>query len=154
MDEYWKTSGQIPAFGNWDYANEWPITQYFENARQAGLVPYSSSSGNSDPYAREEHDLYIVEFKKQVPKEMRNRETRMRKQRKVYDVTDYPRKHPTNKKKVNDVVCSAHQLPSTQFPKAVDEDLYKISPELLRKTKKKKLLGFIFKCLLPTACLT
>ncbi|KAL9257606.1 hypothetical protein AKJ16_DCAP03578 [Drosera capensis] len=35
----WKRrSGQIPAFGNWDYVNELPITQYFESAREAGLI--------------------------------------------------------------------------------------------------------------------
>ncbi|KAL5072257.1 hypothetical protein RYX36_011241, partial [Vicia faba] len=58
--EYWKRSGQIPAFGNWDIANELPITQYFENARQAGLIHYSSSSG--------ETDLYAVDHKKPVRK--------------------------------------------------------------------------------------
>ncbi|KAE8722292.1 hypothetical protein F3Y22_tig00014213pilonHSYRG00152 [Hibiscus syriacus] len=26
MDDYCKRSGQIPAFGEWDYANELPIT--------------------------------------------------------------------------------------------------------------------------------
>jgi len=59
-----KRSGQIPAFGNWDYANELPITQYFETARQAGLVRYSSSSGESDPYVRPHRDLYAVDLKK------------------------------------------------------------------------------------------
>ncbi|KAL5069111.1 hypothetical protein RYX36_019998, partial [Vicia faba] len=53
-------SGQIPAFGNWDIANKLPITQYFENARQAGLIHYSSSSG--------ETDLYAVDHKKPVRK--------------------------------------------------------------------------------------
>ncbi|XP_057470994.1 uncharacterized protein LOC130759813 [Actinidia eriantha] len=41
----WKRSGQIPAFGNWEYANDLPITQYFESARQAGLkLHYINSS--------------------------------------------------------------------------------------------------------------
>lgn len=39
-----KRSGQIPAFGNWEYVNDLPITQYFESARQAGLFRYSNSS--------------------------------------------------------------------------------------------------------------
>jgi len=60
--EYCKRSGQIPAFGDWDYANELPITQYFECARQAGLIRYSSSSGDSDPYVR--GDLYAIDLKK------------------------------------------------------------------------------------------
>lgn len=29
---------QIPAFGNWDYCDAMPITQYFESAMQAGLI--------------------------------------------------------------------------------------------------------------------
>ncbi|CAL5194963.1 unnamed protein product [Lathyrus oleraceus] len=150
MDEYCKRSGQIPAFGNWDIANELPITRYFENARQAGLIRYSSSSGETDSYLRgDEHDLYAVQ------KETRNRETAMRKQGKVYNVTEYPRKAVNKKKKtlhVNDVVCKA-PLP-TRLPKPVDEDLYKISPELLRTTKRKKMFGFISMCLLPTACVS
>ncbi|XP_058740622.1 uncharacterized protein LOC131612892 [Vicia villosa] len=155
MDEYWKRSGQIPAFGNWDFANELPITQYFENARQAGLIRYSSSSGDTDPYLRGEQDLYAVDFKKPVGKPTRNRETRMRKQGKVYDETEYPRKAMSKKKTLheNDVVVCKASLP-TRVPKPVDEDLYKISPELLRKTKRKKMLGFISMCLVPTACVS
>lgn len=37
-DNYKKKSGQIPRFGEWEEANEMPITQYFENPRQAGLL--------------------------------------------------------------------------------------------------------------------
>lgn len=68
LQENCKRSGQIhiPAFGNWDYANDTPITQYFECARQAGLLRYSSSSGESDPYVRGTTtagggDLYAVD---------------------------------------------------------------------------------------------
>ncbi|PQQ21192.1 hypothetical protein Pyn_24128 [Prunus yedoensis var. nudiflora] len=60
QQDYYKRSGQIPAFGDWDYANELPITQYFECARQAGLIRFSSSSGESaDAYVRPA-DLYAV----------------------------------------------------------------------------------------------
>ncbi|GAU13596.1 hypothetical protein TSUD_347000 [Trifolium subterraneum] len=176
MDE-WKRSGQIPAFGNWDFANELPITQYFETARQAGLIRYSSSSGESDPYLRGDHDLYSVEYKKPVRKGTRNRERRyqnevmmnekettmnmnyMRKQGKVYDVTTENNHHhnPTRKtmnKKVQHVNGPPLPLPTTRLPKPVDEDLYKIPPELLRTTKRKKMLGFISKCLVPAACVS
>lgn len=54
-------SGQIPAFGDWEHANELPITQYFESARQAGLIRYSSS-GECDQYMHS--DLYSTDFKK------------------------------------------------------------------------------------------
>ncbi|XP_004494766.1 uncharacterized protein [Cicer arietinum] len=179
MDE-WKRSGQIPAFGNWDFANEMPITQYFESARQAGLIRYSSSSGESDPYIRGDHDLYAVDFKKPVRngthstlrKATRNRERKYpnvvmvneketsmnmntRKQGKVYDVMEHPRK-PINKKllHVNDVVPHRSVPLPSRLPKPVDEDLYKIPPELLRTTKRKKMLGFISKCLVPAACVS
>ncbi|CAK8544855.1 unnamed protein product [Lathyrus sativus] len=171
MDEYWKRSGQIPAFGNWDFANELPITQYFENARQAGLIRYSSSSGETDPYVcGDDHDFYAVDSKKPAPKARRIKDTRytnamvnekvttVRKQWKVYDETEHPRNQTMNKNKVvhvNDVVGSAHnQLASKQDPKPVDEDLYMIPPELLRTTKRKKMLGFISKCLVPAACVS
>ncbi|XP_058738717.1 uncharacterized protein LOC131610710 [Vicia villosa] len=154
MSEYWKRSVEIPAFGNWDFVNELPITEYFENARQAGLIRYSSSSGETDVYVRGEQDLYTVDYKKPVAKETGNRETRMKKQGKVYNVTEYQRKPINNKKTrhVNDVVRKA-ALP-TRLPKPVDEDLYKISPQLLRKTKRKKMLGFISMCLVPAACVS
>lgn len=67
QEYYGKRSGQIPAFGDWDYSNDMPITQYFESARQAGLLRYSSSSGESDLYMRRScggGDLYAVDFKK------------------------------------------------------------------------------------------
>ncbi|KAK7285849.1 hypothetical protein RJT34_20632 [Clitoria ternatea] len=134
IEYYCKRSGQIPAFGNWDYANELPITQYFESARQAGLVRYSSSSGESLPADR---DLYALPLRNSnLKKGTRNRERRcphvmvkdkdikdgvnmnMRKQVKVCDVTEQAR----NRRK--------------PVPKPVDEDLYKIPPELLRTTKR------------------
>ncbi|KAI9186457.1 hypothetical protein LWI28_017422 [Acer negundo] len=40
--------------------------------------------------------------------------------------------------------------PSVRPPKAVDEDLYKIPPELLHSSNRKKMTGF-FSCLVP-AC--
>ncbi|XP_073290853.1 uncharacterized protein [Primulina huaijiensis] len=41
--EHCRKSGQIPAFGDWENAGELPITQYFECARQAGLLRCSCS---------------------------------------------------------------------------------------------------------------
>ncbi|MED6111299.1 hypothetical protein PIB30_051153 [Stylosanthes scabra] len=161
MDE-WKRSGQIPAFGNWEFANEMPITQYFECARQAGLVRYSSSSGESDPCVR---DLYSHDFHKPPPpstlkKGNRNREREKRcshgnvngnmrklKQGKVWDVTEQQRS-----KQQESVPFPQSVAPSR--PKPVDEDLYKIPPQLLRSTKRKKVLGFISKCLVPAACVS
>ncbi|OIV90762.1 hypothetical protein TanjilG_15495 [Lupinus angustifolius] len=159
MDEWKKKSGQIPAFGNWDLANDMPITQYFDCPRQAGLLRYSNSSS-----AETETDLYALHFHK--PKTVhnsnkhknqgtRNRERRCpvggngmvkekedvnviitRKQGKVNDVVaEQPRKAIRVSKKLQ-----VHQNDTvTRSPprKPVDEDLYKISPDLLRTTKRR-----------------
>ncbi|KAJ7973585.1 Pathogenic type III effector avirulence factor Avr AvrRpt-cleavage: cleavage site protein [Quillaja saponaria] len=146
MGDY-KRSCQIPAFGNWDYANNLPITQYFECARQAGLgmVRYSCSSGESGPNP---NDLYAVDFKKPArivaPSiTTRGREKRCRpphpntkKQGKVCDgdMTE-PRRKPI-KKLINlrpDQYDTRPRLPRP--PKPVDEDLYTIPPELHQDSK-------------------
>ncbi|KAJ0080174.1 hypothetical protein Patl1_23031 [Pistacia atlantica] len=168
MDEYYcKRSGQIPAFGDWDYSNDMPITQYFECARQAGLLRYSSSSGESDLYMRRScggGDLYAVDLKKASrnvngapPRKTRVGEKRgpqvkeQKKQQQVKKVCDChvtqpPRKQPPRSKYG---VVTPTPLP-VRPPKAVDEDLYKIPPELLHSQKRKKMPGF-FSCLVP-AC--
>lgn len=191
MDENCKRSGQIhiPAFGNWDYANDMPITQYFECARQAGLLRYSSSSGESDPYVRGTTtatvgDLYAVDdhhhhhrhlYKpsryhaavavappRKTKRGSNVKEVQKRQVKKVCDVTEPPRKQQSlhqnfnnnnnvNKKKLHpqhDVVTAT--TIRARPPKAVDEDLYKIPPELLHSPKRKKMPGF-FSCLVP-AC--
>ncbi|XP_043721854.1 uncharacterized protein LOC122669217 [Telopea speciosissima] len=144
MDDYRRS--HIPAFGNWDYANDLPITQYFESARQAGLIRYSS----------EERDLYVVDdfygddLKKPVKTVVCRRKAKgaerrypthvkeQRKQGRVCDVTEPPsseqKPHPYS--------------PPPRAPKAVDEDLYKIPPDLLHNYPKRKKMGF-FSCLMP-----
>ncbi|XWS58465.1 hypothetical protein CRYUN_Cryun08bG0036100 [Craigia yunnanensis] len=173
MDDYCKRSGQIPAFGNWDYANELPITQYFECARQAGLIRFSSSSGESNPCVPA--DLYAVDLRKHSrnlapPRKVsRVREKHVTEQKKVgrvCDVTEPPRKHrhqhphhvpisnnnnSTSSKILKNNVVPPKRLP-VRPPKPVDEDLYKIPPELLHSSKQKKMPGF-FSCLVP-ACAT
>ncbi|KAB1220778.1 hypothetical protein CJ030_MR3G027877 [Morella rubra] len=164
MEEYCtKKSGQIPAFGNWDYANELPITQYFECARQAGLIRYSSSSGDCAPYVH--GDMYAVHFKKPsrtVPPtrktirktEKQSSHVKERKaQGKVCDVTEPPRK-TSQQLRHQDAAVTPRPLPlraAARPPKPVDEDLYKIPPELLRTSKRKKMLRLLSKCLVP-AC--
>ncbi|KAM3691320.1 hypothetical protein ACJW31_08G006600 [Castanea mollissima] len=176
MDEYCKRSGQIPAFGDWDNANELPITQYFECARQAGLIRYSSSSsGETDhrPYVR--GDLYAVDFNKQSRSVPPSRKTtrersdggvREREREKRYNHNYHPQQKVKTAKKVCDVTepstktthataATTTQNDAVPLPpasKPIDEDLYKIPPELLLHTsKRKKILGFFSKCLAP-AC--
>lgn len=54
MSEQHRKSWQIPSFGNWNYGDEMPITQYFESARQAGLLRAGFSG------ADHEEDLFSV----------------------------------------------------------------------------------------------
>uniref|UniRef100_A0A7C9DBY5 RIN4 pathogenic type III effector avirulence factor Avr cleavage site domain-containing protein n=1 Tax=Opuntia streptacantha TaxID=393608 RepID=A0A7C9DBY5_OPUST len=207
MDE-WKTScrgsSQIPAFGNWDYVNDLPITQYFECARQAGLIRYSSSSGECDPHsAADSTDLYAVaDYSHKPPprskqmqgkgrekrggmtqagnynynhnytynnKQEANMNVNSRKQGagKVFNVTvtELPppssagggkRRHAVKQQQhqqqfqrdAGSAAPDQAQAPAQprRPPKAVDEDLYKIPPELL---KRKRRLGFISRCLVP-----
>ncbi|KAJ6349406.1 hypothetical protein OIU77_006901 [Salix suchowensis] len=175
MDER-RRSGQIPAFGNWDQANELPITQYFESARQAGLIRVSTthnSSGECGHPDKRGGDLYASEFSKPSrnlphPAKTRMREKRgthakeQRKQGKVCDVNETARKHrqpPPTVFHKNKISQYSHKMDTlivskvaAKPPKAIDEDLYKISPELLRSSKRKKRPG-LFSCLVP-ACVS
>ncbi|KAI5562163.1 hypothetical protein BDE02_15G035900 [Populus trichocarpa] len=63
MDE-WRRSGQIPAFGNWDQANDLPITLYFESARQAGLIQHSTNSSGECVHRYMRSDLHASDFNK------------------------------------------------------------------------------------------
>ncbi|MBA0716248.1 hypothetical protein Golax_015092, partial [Gossypium laxum] len=167
--EYCKRSGQIPAFGDWDNANELPITQYFECARQAGLIRFSSSSGESNPYVAA-YDLYetadsrkhsrnLAPPRKQASRVREKGGAHVKEQKKagrVCDVTEPPRKyyqHPHHHVSLsvnNDNTTSSNskhpkydavpppnpkRLP-VRPPKPVDEDLYKIPPELLHSSKR------------------
>ncbi|XWS57808.1 hypothetical protein CRYUN_Cryun09bG0205200 [Craigia yunnanensis] len=178
MNDFRKRSGQIPAFGDWDYANELPITQYFECARQAGLIRFSSSSGESNPYVP--GDLYTVDLRKHsrnfapVRKVSRVREKRggphvkeQKKEGRVCDVTEPPRKyqhqHPhhvpisknnnnsTSSKQLKDDVVPPKKLP-VRPPKPVDEDLYKIPPELLHSSKRVSIIFVYIICLCSCDC--
>ncbi|KAF9610672.1 hypothetical protein IFM89_023928 [Coptis chinensis] len=153
MDDYMKRN-HIPAFGNWDYEDGLPITQYFESARQAGLLRYTYN-GDADLYSYSgydhDQDLYMkpatitvvprrkMKTKGEGEKTYLPQIKEQKKQRKVYDV---------------DQRASQQQqivAPSGRAPKAVDEDLYKIPPELLYSyPKKKRTFGFFLRCLVPS----
>ncbi|KAF8393944.1 hypothetical protein HHK36_020146 [Tetracentron sinense] len=148
----WKRS-QIPAFGNWDYANDLPITQYFESARQAGLLRYSSSVTERDLYLAD--NLYGDDLKKSRTVVLRGKtkgtERRYsnvkekKRDGRICDVTEPPRKQT-----LHNHHHKVHQPnPPPRAPKAVDEDLYKIPPELLRTNPKRveENVGFFFKML-------
>ncbi|XP_077227946.1 uncharacterized protein LOC143860963 [Tasmannia lanceolata] len=131
MDEYRRC--QIPAFGNWDFSDGLPITQYFESARQAGLLRFHDVGD----------DFYGEDLKKPTfyPSKLQEKESPKR-----YQYVKEPKKQGR--------VCD---MTEPQFipraPKPVDEDLYKISPELLRrKPRSNRVLGFLTGCLMPHCC--
>ncbi|KAL3523396.1 hypothetical protein ACH5RR_016230 [Cinchona calisaya] len=211
-----KRSGQIPAFGDWDNANELPITQYFESARQAGLIRGNGNGNGNGNGGGFPVDLYAVDFHKPslrvvavppcrkihstgvgngqknlrkcgchhpppAPPHVKDQQKRLIKQQqqqkipvqvKVYDVVDV-KKQPRPRTRSQQLYCNntttstnnnqkhfrkhsgAERPNNTTAPpanvnKPVDEDLYKIPPELLlHNSKKKKMLGFFSKCLAP-----
>ncbi|XP_027364568.1 inactive protein kinase SELMODRAFT_444075-like [Abrus precatorius] len=140
----WERCATIPAFGNWDFANELPITRYFECARHTGLPRYSSSSAEIACANHHRHHLPLRNHHKQ---EKRNKERRCQhvndSKGNAYDVREHTKKpiRVSKQQQQNDTVAP---LPKP----VVDEDLYKIPPELLHAAnKRKKMLGFISKCL-------
>ncbi|KAI3459070.1 hypothetical protein Pfo_015733 [Paulownia fortunei] len=177
FQEYCRKSGQIPAFGDWENANELPITQYFECARQAGLLRCSCSGECGGSYMNNaaswggggggagRGDLYGVGYEKPLPRRVYavpQRKTRginkgcphskeQRKQVKVRDV-DQPRNQPLAQKYYSKQSTKSGNLVSHKSSitvKPVDEDLYKIPSELLENSKRKKMLGFFSRCMAP-----
>ncbi|KAM7250365.1 hypothetical protein ACFE04_022248 [Oxalis oulophora] len=156
MDD-WKRSGQIPRFGDWDNAIDMPITQYFESARQAGLVNrYSNSSGEADHpnytrhhHQQQRHSRNLAHQPKKNVKEQR-KQLGSKQQGKVFDVTEQPKKQqhysqqqPQQQEEDDDNYVPRH----VKNPKPVDEDLYKIPTELLHSSKRKKKIPGLFSCL-------
>ncbi|KAL3625741.1 hypothetical protein CASFOL_030270 [Castilleja foliolosa] len=135
MDEFYFQRSHVPAFGSWDCYNDMPFTQCFESARQAGLLRYSYAG---------ERDLYVAGdlYKNDIL---------------TPAVIVVPRSTPgkTGKKEAwagcNCECGLALESPPKAAPKAVDEDLYKISPRLLRQQpKRKRGWGIFSSCVRPT----
>ncbi|XP_047317875.1 uncharacterized protein LOC124921284 [Impatiens glandulifera] len=170
MDEYhYLRRSHVPAFGSWEYCtnngaasiDDLPFTQCFESARQ----PASAAAGGFYPiytaYSQDQ-DLYVAGDLYQndvVTPTMivvsRNRGKRNCQQKKGRQGKD----GKTMMKKKDDddddswMQCDAVkvvQTPERKIPKAVDEDLYKISPDLLHtKPKMKRKTGLFSSCLRP-----
>ncbi|XP_012084949.1 uncharacterized protein LOC105644263 isoform X1 [Jatropha curcas] len=149
MEDYYYSRNHVPAFGSWDWNNDLPFTQCFESARQAGLLRYSFSE-DRDLYVA--GDLYendvvtpamiVVPRRRGKVRQSREKEEKRQENWAVGDVKEAP--SPNNN----------FMAMSRPTPKPVDEDLYKIPPELLyQKPKKKRGLCFFSSCLLPTCVL-
>ncbi|KAL6586571.1 hypothetical protein OROMI_001559 [Orobanche minor] len=169
--EYSRKSGQIPAFGDWENANDMPITQYFECARQAGLAHCSCSveccrsftsnavawggAAAADPAADGSGaDLYGVSFEKPLPRRVYAvPQRKMTKQFKVEESIDRTRNHRSAQKhcpkRIKESSGNLVLQKSSVNVKPVDEDLYKISPELVKNSKRKKMFRFFSRCMVP-----
>ncbi|KAL8146708.1 uncharacterized protein LOC141705980 [Apium graveolens] len=144
MDIEFKKS-HVPAFGSWDCNDDLPFTQCFETARQAGLLRYSYS---------QDRDLYVTGdlYQNDVVTPAMIVVPRRR------GKGGYP--HVKEGKKEGWLVCeyeydvkeAASPVPPRKAPKAVDEDLYKISPDLLYASSKRKRRFGLFSCCLRPSC--
>ncbi|XP_071723424.1 uncharacterized protein [Rutidosis leptorrhynchoides] len=143
MNNYYRRN-HVPAFGSWDCNDDLPFTQCFESARQAGLIRCSYSS---------DRDLYVAgdlyENNILTPAIIvapRPKGYRKPTKKDAWTTYDYEVKEPPIP------VASQPSPPSQTWhvkPKAVDEDLYKISPELLRAmTKRKKKWRLFSSCIM------
>ncbi|XP_010558728.1 PREDICTED: uncharacterized protein LOC104827277 [Tarenaya hassleriana] len=148
-----RKNGQIPRFGEWEDANEMPITQYFEDARQAGLLRenntrlHTSSSSSAETLKLHSRCSHARPLPKQTAlgaaKDKRGPQQRVR------DVIEKGGKqyaYVSEPKQYQNVVGER----PPRAPKPIDEDLYKIPPEFLHPSKKKKMPG-LFSCLVPCA---
>ncbi|XP_059283224.1 uncharacterized protein LOC132036843 [Lycium ferocissimum] len=152
---YMMNRSHIPAFGSWESCNtdEFPIpfTQCFESARQVDLLRYSYS---------EDRDLYVAGDLYQNDILTPAMIVVPRRKRKVTSNEAVGKKAGTEEGWVmcnceydDEVKKAASPVPAPpkRAAKAVDEDLYKISPTLLHsKPKRKGVRGFFSSCLLPT----
>ncbi|KAG6531184.1 uncharacterized protein LOC122034679 [Zingiber officinale] len=115
----------IPAFGNWDYSSDLPITQYFESAMQAGLVRghVHGEEPSYDDLFRASHSMKRRQ-QQEAPWTRKAKRGDQKQQQQVQQ-----REQERKQGKVYDAVAA--QARPRRAPMAVDEDLYKIPPELL-----------------------
>ncbi|KAL0419424.1 UNVERIFIED_CONTAM: hypothetical protein Sradi_1355900 [Sesamum radiatum] len=133
-----------PAFGSWDCNDDLPFTQCFESARQAGLLRYNYS---------QDRDLYVAGdlYENDVVTPAMIVVPRRRGKAAGYGY-GYPKEKGGKKDAwvMCDCDCELRSPPLSPVaaapsptpppaPKAVDEDLYKISPHLLRQHAKRQL---------------
>ncbi|CAL9120335.1 unnamed protein product [Musa acuminata var. zebrina] len=118
---------QVPAFGYWDYCDELPITRYFESAVQAGLI--------RGHFFGEDDDLFNVSA--QVRPAYLNHHRKVKKTGDIGGEKHYGKGQQRKQVKViSDLKIQATPR-RHRAPKAVDEDLYKIPPELLYQKPKR-----------------
>ncbi|RRT46157.1 hypothetical protein B296_00035577 [Ensete ventricosum] len=155
-------SHQFPAFGCWDHCNELPITQYFESAVQAGLI--------GQHYFGEDGDLFKVPtqvrpaYHHHHHRKVRTHHPNLFSFQLALTVWFYVKRgghgggeknfgkeQQMKQERIGDLTLQTTPRRPRRAPKAVDEDLYKIPPELLRqKPKRVSPIAHSHPCLHPT----
>ncbi|KAK8717855.1 hypothetical protein V6N13_045108 [Hibiscus sabdariffa] len=128
MDDYYRRN-RVPAFGSWDWNNDLPFTQCFESARQTGLLRYSYS---------EDRDLYVAGNLYENDVATPAMIVVPRKRTKVQGKKQRWEASHVKQAAAAAAAAEASPIPMAKpTPKPVDEDLYKISPDLLYARTKK-----------------
>ncbi|KAG5603192.1 hypothetical protein H5410_034562 [Solanum commersonii] len=150
-NRYYLKRSQVPAFGSWDcYDSDFPIpfTECFESARQAGLIHYTYSQ-DSDLYVT--GDLYqnhvVTPTMIVVPRRKKKGSYKEGRKEGWVMCDNCEKESPRHVSVPLSPVPTARHM----HRKPVDEDLYKISPDLLYpKSKMKGIRGFMSSCLMPS----
>ncbi|KAM0835106.1 hypothetical protein ACQ4PT_063154 [Festuca glaucescens] len=124
---------RIPAFGEWNYydhggygygyaGGDWPVTQYFESAMQAGGMVIALPASSPKPAKK------AVTWGS-ATMEMADDEEQRRRQKVVVGLQE---EHGTKKKAdAGAPIMSSAKYLTRRVVKAVDEDLYVIPPDML-----------------------
>ncbi|CAL9184792.1 unnamed protein product [Musa hybrid cultivar] len=121
-------SHQFPAFGCWDHCDELPITQYFESAVQAGLI--------GRHYFGEDGDLFKVSTQVR-PAYHHHHHRKVKKGGHGGGEKHLGKEQQMKQERASDLTLQTAPRRPRRAPKAVDEDLYKIPPELLHQKPKR-----------------
>ncbi|KAJ8568686.1 hypothetical protein K7X08_028219 [Anisodus acutangulus] len=147
-DYYLMNRNHIPAFGCWDCNDDQfpiPFTQCFESVRQAGLLDRDFYVAG-DLYQNDILTPAMILVPRRQRKATSNEAVEKAGKEEGWMVCNC---------EYDEVKEAASPVPAPpkRAPKAVDEDLYKISPQLLHSSKptKKGVRGFFWSCLLPCA---
>ncbi|EOA14108.1 hypothetical protein CARUB_v10027249mg [Capsella rubella] len=162
--EYCKR-GHVPAFGSWDWNDAVPFTQCFETATtttttatqqpppQAFLhyAPYSHHQDRDLYLAGDLYDNHHLVAPAVILLPRRRAKVGQEPAEKKRNVSKEQHNYKTEAREANAPVNVKRRM---KTPKPVDEDLYKVSPQLLSvKSKRKRGFGCISRCFLPTRVL-
>ncbi|XP_023550147.1 uncharacterized protein LOC111808425 [Cucurbita pepo subsp. pepo] len=131
MEDYDYQRNFIPTFGNWEWNDHLPFTQCFEASRIAGYPDVRDLYVAGDLYQNDVVTPAMIVVPR--PRRKRDRHGKQEMQQKWTESPPQVTLHPPK-----------------PMPKPVDEDLYKISPNLCAKPKKKRGLSYITSCFVPT----